>query len=72
MKENFKDLIKVESEEIMMALMMEKLVVTRMNMIRDTTNAKKKIDDQVQKAYEDGNQAGYKKGFQEGHDNCEK
>ena len=41
MKENFKDLIKVESRDIMMDLKMEKLVVTRMDMIRDTTNAKK-------------------------------
>ncbi len=41
MKENFKDSIKVESKDIMMDLKMEKLVVTRMDMIRDTTTAKK-------------------------------
>ena len=41
MKENFKDSIKVKSRDIMMDLMMGNLVVTRMDMIRDTINAKK-------------------------------
>ena len=40
-KEIFKDLIVVESKDIMKDLMMEKIVVTRMDMPKDMTNAKK-------------------------------
>ena len=41
MKENFKDLIMVESRDTIMDLMMVIIVVTIMNMTQDTTNAKK-------------------------------
>ena len=41
MKENFKDLIMVESRDTIMDLMMVIIVVTIMDMTQDTTNANK-------------------------------
>ena len=41
MKENFKDLIMVESRDTIMDLMMVKIVVNIMDMKQDTTNANK-------------------------------